>query len=65
MKVKTLLKTLKNVAYVLQSDTGFSYESGYIGDGAVGEFYSDYSNFKVVSITTVRDCDKLFITIKA
>lgn len=62
MKVKTLLKTLRNVEYNLLSEEGWLKEEGYVGD----EYYDDsiFEDSKVVKITTVQNCDILYITIK-
>lgn len=62
MKVKTLLKTLRNTEYVLQSESGWTKEEGYVGN----EYYDDsaFEDSKVLTITTVCDCSTLFITIK-
>lgn len=62
MKVKTLLSTLKKTEYALMTESGSGLEEGYVSDKYYDE--SNYEDSKVVSITTVANCDKLFITIK-
>ena len=63
MKVKTLLKTFKDVEFVLQGSTGWTILSDYIGDTYCGEA-SFYEDWKVISITTVVNNAVLFIKIK-
>ena len=62
MKVKTLLKTLRNTEYTLMAESGWAKEEGYVGDS----YYDDsaFEDATVVTITTVRDHDMLYITIK-
>ena len=64
MKVKTLLKTLNNVDYVLMAESGWTREEGYVDQMGYWEGDSKYEDWKVVKITTVQNCDMLFITIK-
>ncbi len=61
MKVKTLLKALRNTDYVIVSESGWTKEEGFVGK----EYYnnSDYEDWQVVEIKTVVDT-KLFITVK-
>lgn len=63
MKVKTLLKALKNVPFILQSESGHLFKEDFISRDYYGEggFYEEW---KVISITTVSHNDTLFITIK-
>ncbi len=62
MKLKTLLKTLYKVEYVVQTKTGATLDEDYISEKYYGE--SDmYGDYKVLKITTVVNCDTLFITI--
>lgn len=63
MKVKTLLKTFRNVTYHLAAESGWGREEGYV-DRQGYDGTSAYEDWKVVDITTVMDCDELFITIK-
>lgn len=62
MKVKTLLSTFKKVEYILVSESGCELERDYVGDKYYGQ--SEYEDKKVLSITTVKYCDHIFITIK-
>ena len=63
MKVKTVLKTLRNVEYVVQGPTGYQIAGGYVGE----EYCEDCSaeDLVVDTITTVKDHDTLFITVKS
>lgn len=62
MKVKTLLSTFKKVEYILMAESGYELERDFVSDKYYGE--SQYEDAKVISITTVKHCDELFITIK-
>lgn len=63
MKVKTLLKTLNQVEYSLLAESGWLKEKGYV-DAHGYDYTSNFEDAKVIKITTVKDCDELFITIK-
>ncbi len=63
MKVKTLLKTLKNTGYVLMDINGNSLDEDFVGDKYYGESLR-FEDEKVISIHTVVNCDTLFITIE-
>jgi hypothetical protein len=63
MKVKSLLKILRDVEYVITTASGSQLTKGYIG----GDGYWDDCNleeFKILEVTTVQNCDKLFIKVK-
>ena len=62
MKVKTLLKTLRSVDVVLMAESGWTKENVYVDQ--FGYYNSRFEDAKVVKITTVVNCDKLFVTIK-
>ena len=53
MKVKTLLKTLRNVEYNLLSEEGWLKEEGYVGD----EYYED-SYFEDSKVVKLKKLDK-------
>lgn len=61
MKVKTLLKVLVNTEYNLLAESGWLREEGFIGDKYRGE--SNYEDWKVIKVETIKDNDILFITI--
>ncbi len=63
MKVKTLLKTLKNTDYVLMDANGNCLDKDFVGDKYYGESVR-FEDEKVISIHTVMSCDTLFITIE-
>ena len=62
MKVKTLLRTLRSVDVVLMAESGWTKENVFVDQ--FGYFNSRFEDAKVVTITTVVNCDKLFVTIK-
>lgn len=65
MKVKTLLKTLRDVTYYITTESGRGLEEDFVnGDWGYTDGTSAYEDSTVSSITTVKDHDELYIRIK-
>ncbi len=63
MKVKTLLKTLRSVSVVLMdNESGWTKEDVFVDK--LGYFFCQFEDAKVVTITTVPNCDTLYVRIK-
>lgn len=63
MKVKSVLRLLREVEYVITTATGSQLAEGYIG----AEGYWDdckYEDYRILEVTTVQNCDILFIKVK-
>ena len=66
MKVKTLLRVLKKVEYCITAESGWTIEDGYIDERGYDPAYdaTDVHEREILEVTTVTDCDTLFIRLK-
>ena len=58
------MNTLKHTYFVIMSPDGWSICDGYVSDKYTGDLKEYVEEMKIAEITTIKNCDTLYITTK-